>query len=54
MVSHRVKVADLLVAAAAHQADAGVLHYDHDFDTLAQHTELEFRSVRQAPRGTLQ
>ena len=30
-----VKIADLLIAAAAEAADLVVLHYDHDFDAIA-------------------
>ena len=33
-----VKVADLLIAAAAENADLVVLHYDHDFDRIAEIT----------------
>lgn len=33
-----VKVADLLIAAAAELADLVVLHYDHDFDLIAEIT----------------
>jgi len=36
---HRgVKIADLLIAAAAEAAGLVVLHYDHDFDLIAQVT----------------
>lgn len=36
---HRsARLADLLIAATALQLDATVLHYDHDFDTVAKHT----------------
>lgn len=52
-ISHRVRGVDLLIAAAAHQHRMGVLHYDHDFDVISQHTPLEFASVWLAPRGTL-
>lgn len=52
-VSHRVKIVDLIVAAAAAAIGAGVLHYDHDFDIIATHTSLDFRSEWIAPRGTL-
>lgn len=52
-VSHRVKFPELLVAACAHQAGAGVLHYDADFDTLSDHAGLEFESVWIAPRGSV-
>ncbi len=30
-----VKIADLLIAAAAESAGLVVLHYDHDFDAIA-------------------
>ena len=52
-VSHRVKPVDLLVAAAAHRHGTGVPHYDHDFDTLASHSNLRFDSVWLAARGSL-
>ncbi|MDQ6745815.1 MAG: PIN domain-containing protein [Actinomycetota bacterium] len=39
---HRVKLSDLLVAAAAQEASVGVLHCDADFDLLA--TTLSFDS----------
>jgi hypothetical protein len=39
---HRVKLSDLLVAAAAQEAGVGVLHCDADFDLLA--TVLSFES----------
>jgi predicted nucleic acid-binding protein len=35
---HRVAVPDLIIAAAAEQASVAVLHYDHDFETIAQAT----------------
>jgi len=50
---HRVAPADLVIAACAHQADAGVLHYDRDYDLIAEHTNLSFESVWLAPAGTL-
>lgn len=52
-VSHRVKIADLLVAASAHQHGLHVLHYDADYDLLQAHSGLTFRSVWIAPRGSL-
>lgn len=52
-VSHRVKPVDLLIAAIAASAGVGVLHYDHDYDTIAQHTALSFASVWVAPRGSM-
>lgn len=32
---------------------AGILHYDRDYDLLAQHTELAFTSEWLAPHGSL-
>lgn len=52
-ISHRVKPVDLLIAAIAAAEGVGVLHYDHDYDTIAQHTSLSFPSVWVAPRGAL-
>ena len=42
-----------MIAACAHRAEAGVLHYDGDYDILAERTTLEFDSVWLAPPGTL-
>lgn len=44
---------DLLTAAAAHQHGLGVLHYDGDYDRIADHTGLELESRWIAPPGTL-
>jgi hypothetical protein len=52
-ISHRVKPVDLLIAAIAATADVGVLHYDHDYDTIAEHTSLSFTSTWVAPRGSM-
>ena len=52
-VSHRVKPVDLLIAALAASAELGVLHYDRDYDAIAEHTSLEFPSVWVAPRGSI-
>jgi predicted nucleic acid-binding protein len=52
-ISHRVKPVDLLIAAIAATANIGVLHYDHDYDTIAEHTPLAFPSVWVAPRGSM-
>jgi predicted nucleic acid-binding protein len=52
-ISHRVKPVDLLIAAIAVTAGIGVLHYDHDYDTIATHTTLAFPSVWVAPRGSM-
>lgn len=49
---HRsVKLPDLLVAAAAQDAAVGVLHYDEDFDILAEVLSFESRWI--APRGSV-
>lgn len=49
---HRsVKLPDVLVAAAAADAGIGVLHYDADYDTLAEVLPFESRWI--APRGSL-
>jgi predicted nucleic acid-binding protein len=52
-VSHRVKPVDLLIAAVAASEGLGVLHYDRDYDTIAEHTSLRFKSIWVAPRGSL-
>ncbi len=49
---HRsVKIADLLIAAAAEAAGATVLHYDADYDRIAEITGQPVRWI--APRGSL-
>ena len=50
---HRLPPVDLLVAAVADRHGLGVLHYDGDYDVIADRTELDFESVWLAPRGTL-
>lgn len=50
---HHLPPIDLLIAACAHEADAGVLHHDRDYDLIAQLTSLRFESVWVAPAGTL-
>ncbi len=52
-ISHRVKPVDLLIASVATTADLGVLHYDHDYDIIMEHTSLSFSSIWVAPRGAL-
>ena len=52
-VSHRVKPVDLLIAAVAASEGLGLLHYDGDYDTIAEHTSLRFASVWVAPRGSI-
>lgn len=50
---HRLSPVDVLIAACAHEARAGVLHYDRDYDVLREHTRLRFRSEWLAPAGAL-
>ncbi len=50
---HRLAPIDLMIAACAHDAGVGVLHYDRDYDILAEHTSLDFGSEWVAPPGTL-
>ncbi len=46
---HRLAPIDILIAACADEAGAGVLHYD----LIAEHTGLRFESIWLAPAGTL-
>jgi predicted nucleic acid-binding protein len=49
---HRsVTIADLLIAAAAEQAQLAVLHYDEDYDRIAALTGQSTEWI--APRGSL-
>jgi predicted nucleic acid-binding protein len=50
---HRLAPMDVIIAACAHRAEAGVLHYDGDYDILAEHTSLRFDSEWLVPSGTL-
>jgi predicted nucleic acid-binding protein len=50
---HRLTPIDVMIAACAHRAEAGVLHYDGDYDVLAEHTSLVFESEWLAPPGAL-
>jgi hypothetical protein len=50
---HRLPPVDLLVAAIADQHDLAVLHYDRDYDVIAEKTDLSFTSEWLVPRGTL-
>jgi predicted nucleic acid-binding protein len=50
---HRLAPVDVMIAACAHETGAGVLHYDRDYDLIAEHTSLSFESVWLAPAGTL-
>jgi predicted nucleic acid-binding protein len=50
---HRLAPMDVIIAACAHRAEAGVLHYDSDYNTIAEHTGLMFESAWLAPPGSL-
>ena len=50
---HRRKPIDFLIAATAHQHGLGVLHYDHDYDLIAEHGGLDFASGWVAAPGSL-
>jgi predicted nucleic acid-binding protein len=50
---HRLPPADVLIAACAHTAGMGVLHYDGDYDLLSKHTSLQFESEWLAESGIL-
>lgn len=50
---HRLPPIDLILAACAEEAGAGVLHYDRDYDVLAEKSGLQFESVWLAPPGSL-
>jgi predicted nucleic acid-binding protein len=52
-VSHRVKPIDLLVAAVAERHGAAVLHYDADYQLLAERTDLAFESIWAVDRGSI-
>jgi predicted nucleic acid-binding protein len=49
--AQRIPIVDYLVAAAAQETGAAVLHYDHDYDTLAE--VMAFESIWLAPSGSL-
>ena len=50
---HRVAPSDLVIAACASSVGAAVLHYDRDFDVIAERTGLHAGSEWLAPRGSL-
>lgn len=50
---HRVPPADHVIAACAHSEGAGVLHYDRDYDVIAEHSGLDFPSEWLAAAGTV-
>jgi len=50
---HRLAPIDVMIAACAHEVGAGVLHYDRDYDLIAAHTSLRFKSEWLGPAGSL-
>jgi predicted nucleic acid-binding protein len=50
---HRLPPSDLITAACAHSARGGVLHYDRDYDLIAERTSLRFESVWVAEPGSV-
>jgi predicted nucleic acid-binding protein len=50
---HCLAPIDVMIAACAHEVGASVLHYDRDYDLIAEHTSLSFESVWLSPAGTL-
>jgi predicted nucleic acid-binding protein len=50
---HRLAPMDVVIAACAHEAGAGVLHYDRDYDLLLAHTSLVFDSEWLTAPGAL-
>jgi predicted nucleic acid-binding protein len=49
--AHRLPITDYLVGATAQETGSAVLHYDHDYDTLAE--VMEFESIWLAPPGSM-
>jgi predicted nucleic acid-binding protein len=49
--AQRMPIVDYLIAAAAQHTGAAVIHYDRDYDTLAE--IMEFDSIWLAPPGSL-
>jgi predicted nucleic acid-binding protein len=49
--THRIPIVDYLVAAAAQEINATVLHYDADYELLAE--VMDFESAWLGPRGSL-
>lgn len=49
--AHRIPIVDYLVAAAAQELNATVLHYDADYDLLA--AIMDFESAWLSRRGSL-
>jgi predicted nucleic acid-binding protein len=50
---HHMPPVDVIVAAVADTHGLGILHYDGDYDLLAEKTDLSYESVWLADRGSL-
>jgi predicted nucleic acid-binding protein len=50
---HRLPPVDLIIAALADIHQLGILHYDNDYEIVAEKTDLRFGSVWLAPRGSI-
>lgn len=50
---HRMPPVDLLLAALADRHRIGILHYDRDYDLIAERTDLSFVSQWLATVGSL-
>jgi len=50
---HRLPPVDLIIAALADTHDLGILHYDSDYETVFEKTDLSFESVWLAPHGSI-
>lgn len=48
---HRLPIPDLIIAAAARSADRSVIHYDADFERIAEVAELDHEWV--VPAGSV-
>jgi predicted nucleic acid-binding protein len=50
---HRLPPVDLMIAALADRHHLGILHYDNDYEIVAEKTDLRFGSVWLASRGSI-
>lgn len=50
---HRLPPVDLMIAALADTHQLGILHYDNDYEIVAEKTDLRFGSVWLASRGSI-
>lgn len=42
---HRLPPTDLVIAACAHRIGGGIVHCDHDYERIGEHTQLSFESI---------